>query len=93
MVQTVNGAAASSAFYWMDDATAPLSRFGVDAVSYVLVIDNGEGCSDTMSFAVNDVAPISVQTTLKDSVLATAWEKFRYRSAVGWRRITLIGQG
>ena len=66
VVQTINGAAASSAFYWMDDATAPLSRFGVDAGSYVLVIDNGEGCSDTMSFTVDDVAPISVQTILKE---------------------------
>ena len=65
-INTIGGATINQPFQWVDDAGAPLSRTSLYPGNYQLVIDNGQGCVDTLSYTVGDIDSIQVQYTLAE---------------------------
>ena len=63
-ITTLGGAAINQPFYWVDDPASGLGRTGLYPGDYDLVIDNGGGCVDTLTFTVDDIDSIDVVVTM-----------------------------
>lgn len=62
---TVDGVAPNKNFTWLDNAQAGLNRYGIEAGSYTLVIDDAALCSDTLNFMVGEPSELLIDSVFK----------------------------